>query len=313
MDLNTASLVNILSSNHLTRHKKWMENVNMIRKKFHCQVLTPQTIEINQTDKGKPGVLCLLLEPNTHFLSLASSNEETVLPPSRDESTIDPNETSQPSDDAEKKKTEEKPKIISKRSRMTATRIFFQFHFIPFSVALALIALNLRTAYVSGEDGPWSNMLQFASKAHELLMQISIGTVVVTYIEYLATQQTALPFGAIFAAYSTMRLDYLWSDELTASLTSPGFLLSLKVAFGAFMPASILLAAGVGPASAIAMLPRYVNFTMPIYSMVFEQNYTEQFPTELTLSTASPSTVTGFANVSSRMPLLQAIKPSANY
>lgn len=289
-----------------------MENVNMIRKKFHCQVLTPQTIEMNQTDIGKQAILCFLSKSNTHFLSLASSNEENVLPHLHDESTIDPSETSQPSDDAEKKKTEEQPKIISKCSRMADTRILFQFHFIPFNVALALVALSLRIAFASGEDGSWSNMLQFALKAYELLMQISIGTVV-AYVEYLATQQAALLFGTIFAAYSTMRLDYLWSDEFTASLTSPGFLLSLKVAFAAFMPTSILLAAGVGPASAIAMLPRYVNFTMPTYFTVFEQNYTELFPTKLTLYTASPSKVMGLASVSSRIPLLQAIKPSDNY
>lgn len=148
-------------------------------------------------------------------------------------------------------------------------------------------------------------MLQFASKAHELLMQISIGTVVVAYIEYLATHQPAVPFGAIFAAYSTLRLDYLWSDEFIASLTTSGFLLSLKIAFGIFMPASVLLAAGVGPATAISMLPRYVNFTLPSYSMVLEENYTELFPTDLTLSSAFPDNMR--VMVSSGIPLSEDI------
>lgn len=78
------------------------------------------------------------------------------MPSSHNESTMDPSETSQPSDDDGKKKTEEQPKILSNRSRMTAARLFFQFHFLPFSIELAPIALNPLSRVKMAHELIWS-------------------------------------------------------------------------------------------------------------------------------------------------------------
>jgi hypothetical protein len=55
----------------------------------------------------------------------------------------------------------------------------------------------------------------------------------------------------------------------------------LKMGFAVFVPASILLASAVGPASAIAMLPRLANFTLPDYQLALDHTYNDVFPTVL--------------------------------
>lgn len=55
----------------------------------------------------------------------------------------------------------------------------------------------------------------------------------------------------------------------------------MKMGFVVFVPASILLASAVGPASAIAMLPRLANFTIPDYQLALDHTYNDVFPTVL--------------------------------
>ncbi|KAF4224527.1 hypothetical protein CNMCM8980_007521 [Aspergillus fumigatiaffinis] len=170
-------------------------------------------------------------------------------------------------------------KILVRRNRPTAVRYFLQFHMIPLAAAIALIILNIQTRFL-GADSQWFSLLQFIAKFHEILMQISIATALCAYQQYLLTQPTSgVPFGAIFSAYHTTQVGYLWSPEFRASLTTPGFPLLLKMGFVIFVPASILLAAAVGPASAIAMLPRYVNFSIPDYQLALDHAYSDVFPT----------------------------------
>lgn len=183
--------------------------------------------------------------------------------------------------DGQDRSKAERRKILVQRDRSTAMRYFLQFHMIPLAAAITLIILNIQTRFL-GTDGQWSNLLQFIAKLHEVLMQVSIATTMIAYQQYLLTHPTsAVPFGAIFSAYHTTQMGYLWSPEFRASLTTPGFPLLLKTGFVVFVPASILLASGVGPASAIAMLPRLVNFTIPDYQLALDHTYSDVFPTAL--------------------------------
>ncbi|EED22198.1 hypothetical protein TSTA_094440 [Talaromyces stipitatus ATCC 10500] len=149
---------------------------------------------------------------------------------------------------------------------------------IPVGVAVALIVLNVQSRFL-GSNSEWSNLFQFIAKLHEILMQISIATAMLGYQQYLLTRSnSALPFGAIFSAYNATQVGYLWSAEFRASLTAQ-FPLLLKTGFLFFVPASILLASAVGPASAIAMLPRLVNFTIPDNQIGLDHTYSDLFPT----------------------------------
>lgn len=159
---------------------------------------------------------------------------------------------------------QERHKILFPRNRAKAFGHFLLFHAVPVGGAIALIVLNIKTRYY-GTNGRWVSALQFVAKAHELLMQASIVTVMIAYLQYLLTQKRAVPFGAMFSAYQVGQMSYLWSPEFRATLTTSDFSGTVKTIFLLFVPLSILLAAGVGPSSAIAMQPRSVNMTVPIY------------------------------------------------
>lgn len=142
--------------------------------------------------------------------------------------------------------------------------------------------LNLQSRFL-GEEHQWTNLVQFAAKLHEILMQISIATAMIAYQQYLLTQSTsAVPFGAIFSAYHATQVGYLWSPEFRASVTTPRFPMLLKSTFVLFVAGSILLASGVGPASAIAMLPRLVNYSVGEIEVGMDHAYGDIFPTALT-------------------------------
>ncbi len=161
-----------------------------------------------------------------------------------------------------KKEKVEAPKIPLSRNRARAFGHFLLFHAIPLGGAIALMILNIKARFY-GSDGRWIAALQFVAKAHEMLMQFSIVTVMTAYLQYLLVHRKSVPFGALFSAYQVTQMSYLWSSEFRAPVTASGFAGSLKFLFILFVPFSMLLAAGVGPSSAIAMQPRRVNFTVP--------------------------------------------------
>jgi hypothetical protein len=127
---------------------------------------------------------------------------------------------------------------------------------------LFLIYINIK-GYLWATHGMavWISALQFVAKGHEMLMQASIGLVVLAYIQYLLVHEVGVPFGALFAYYSNRVLPYLVSKEFRASVTTPTFRGPLKIGFVCFVVFSVLLASSVGPSSAITMLPRLVNVT----------------------------------------------------
>ncbi|KAK2749313.1 hypothetical protein FQN55_003639 [Onygenales sp. PD_40] len=181
----------------------------------------------------------------------------------------------------EQKGRGERKSIPLRENRAAAVWYFLQFHAIPIAVALAFTIINIQSRYV-GPDGSWANLLQFPAKVHELLMQVSISTSMVAYLQYLLTQRrSGVPFGSIFSAYNVTRLGYLLSPEFRASVTARHFDTLLKIGFVLFVPFSILLAAAVGPASAIAMTPRLVNFTVPDSLFAVDHSYEEVYPVEL--------------------------------
>ncbi|EAS34724.3 uncharacterized protein CIMG_00078 [Coccidioides immitis RS] len=168
-------------------------------------------------------------------------------------------------DDDTLEKCAERRKVVLARSRPKALWHFLLFHAVPLGVALFLIVFNIKT-YFYGTDGSTVNLLQFAAKAHEVLMQASILTVMIAYIQYLLTNKFAIPFGAIFSVYHIGNIAYLMSPEFFASLTTPWLSVAMKIVFLLFIPFSIALASAVGPSSAIAMLPRFGNYTLPDYT-----------------------------------------------
>ncbi len=120
--------------------------------------------------------------------------------------------------------------------------------------------------------------MQYVAKVHEMLMQVSLVTVLVAFLQYLLVHQAFVPLGAVFSAYQVTSLSYLWSPEFFATLSTSEFTGSVYIVFAVFVPFTILLAAAVGPSSAIAMQPRQVNFTMPDFQVSVNATLEELFP-----------------------------------
>jgi hypothetical protein len=167
-------------------------------------------------------------------------------------------------------------KIALGNRRESAISHSILFHAIPLAGALALIILNILGRFWG--NPPWIAVLQFVAKAHEILMQASIGIVMLAYMQFLLCSGKA-PFGALFSYYNISQLAYLFSPEFSAVLTTPNFRGPLKIGFILFVPFSILLATTVGPATAIALQPRHINFTIPLNTVVFNATTDQMFPT----------------------------------
>lgn len=148
---------------------------------------------------------------------------------------------------------------------------------------MALIIVNIKARFY-GSDGRLIAALQFAAKAHEMLMQFSVVTVMTAYLQYLLVHSKSVPFGALFSAYQVTSMSYLWSSEFRGAATASGFAGSMKLLFMLFVPFSILLTAGVGPSSAIAMQPRRVNFTVPDLRLALNVTPNILFPNALDIA-----------------------------
>lgn len=193
----------------------------------------------------------------------------------------------------------EEPKVLLSNNFVRAILHFVLFHTVPIGVALALIGLNTKTHYF-GTSGKWVGAFQFAAKAHEIFMQFSITTVMTAFLQRLLVHQRPIPFGAIFSAYQVTQMSYLWSPEFRAALTAAGFDGATKAAFILVVPLSILMAAGVGPSSAIAMQPRPVNFTLPNIQYVLNVTSDALYPDRFDL----PGPPLVFNNVYSEWPVV---------
>jgi hypothetical protein len=129
------------------------------------------------------------------------------------------------------------------------------------------------------------------------LLTASFFQVILAYIQHLLVHKKNIPFGAVFSYYQINQLSYLWSPEFYATLTTPNFHGLIKVGFFLFIPFGLLLATGVGPASAIAMQPRLGNFTVPDLQYSFNVTMDGLYPSSL----LGPSKVN---NLKSTYPLL---------
>ena len=152
----------------------------------------------------------------------------------------------------------EPPKFAIRKSRASAAARA-TIHLVPLAVAISLIVLNVNTQYY-GLSNSWVSVLQFAAKAHEMLMQASITFAVLAYVRRALVSPGGVPFGSMFAGLQCTQISYLWSPEFWASATTTYFQGRRRLTLLTFVPFSVVLAVAVGPSSAIAMIPRPMWF-----------------------------------------------------
>lgn len=131
-------------------------------------------------------------------------------------------------------------------------------HLLPITVTIVLLVINFAHIYFEDVGGPDQNArlnaLQFAAKAHEVLIVVSLSTTVISLIQHELLRGQGLPLGSLFAGFQIADLSYLVSPAFWGATiaheqrTLYRFLVML-------IATSAILGALVGPASAILMLP----------------------------------------------------------
>lgn len=105
------------------------------------------------------------------------------------------------------KNFQEPQKIAISQSRTTAL-LRTLIHVMPVAVAIFEIVLNLRGRFV-GVTFDKQNYLQFAAKAHEIAMQASIATILLSYIRYQISVGKGMPFEAVLSGLQFLQVNYL--------------------------------------------------------------------------------------------------------
>ncbi|KAI9043110.1 uncharacterized protein KD926_004613 [Aspergillus affinis] len=149
--------------------------------------------------------------------------------------------------------TRETPKVAVRGSRMAAL-LRSLIHLVPIAASLALVILTIQGRYL-GATVTNVSYLQFAAKAHEILIQASLTYIIGNEIGRQLTSIRGVPFGLIFSAAKVTDVTYLWSSAFAGSLKPLGRMKS-SLATVAMVLAAIILATGAGPSSAILMIPR---------------------------------------------------------
>ena len=149
---------------------------------------------------------------------------------------------------------DEPTKIAIRKSRKIAL-LRALIHVVPLGVALWEITFNWNTYYV-GSKVQNQALYQFGAKLHEMTAQASIAAAVFSYVRYELSLGQGLPFGALFSGLQVSQASYLWSTEFWGSIYSTNILIKRKMSMALIVVIAILLAATVGPSSAILLIPR---------------------------------------------------------
>ena len=149
---------------------------------------------------------------------------------------------------------DEPTKVAIRKSRTTAMMRAL-IHVVPISVAMWEIIINWNTYYF-GATIRNQAYYQFGAKVHEMTAQASLAAVVFSYIRYEMSLGQGLPFGALFSGLQISHASYLWSMEFWGSICADHLPIRRKLGMGLVVTVAIVLAATVGPSSAILLIPR---------------------------------------------------------
>lgn len=147
--------------------------------------------------------------------------------------------------------------MVYSSKRRNVLRDLLMLHFLPVSINFALLGLYTNRVLWAA---PWPttnvlNALQFAAKVHETLMVVSLANILLHHVKYRLLSST-LPLGLATSPFRLLDLTYLWSQEFSAAWWGQGGMSILDVVSILVHVFLFVLAAILGPASAISMLPR---------------------------------------------------------
>lgn len=172
----------------------------------------------------------------------------------------------------------EPEKVAIRQSRVTSL-LRALIHLLPLGLAIFEITLNWKGHYV-GRLFDKQNYLQFAAKTHEIFMQASIATLVLSYIRYQISTGKGMPFGAVLGALQFFQVSYLWSVELWSAVISKDFQLRKKICFTFLITICITVAATAGPSSANLLIARQGIWPMNSNYLAVNATFQEIWPNQ---------------------------------
>ena len=139
-------------------------------------------------------------------------------------------------------------------------------HIVPVLISGTLLALSAGKVYFGDLNGPaWEwfalQAFQYAAKAHDLLMTVSIADIVLHRIRWDLIVANGVPFGLLSSAYQLSDLGYFFSDEFVACAWVPWShdrrrRTSARLSMSLLLMLACVLTLTVGPSSGVMMIPR---------------------------------------------------------
>jgi hypothetical protein len=172
----------------------------------------------------------------------------------------------------------EPPKRALDQNRWTAAARSLV-HLLPFSATIVVLYLNFASYYV-GAVFEQTGALQFAAKVHELLMISSLMAILTDVIRREVLGE-GVPFGILFAPLQLSNLQYLWSLEFWGAIVSKDIPWRRRTRLVLLVLPIFILAATVGPSSAVAMIPRRGNIPSGRIRLWYDYTLDELFPANL--------------------------------
>lgn len=167
----------------------------------------------------------------------------------------------------------EKPKVAMYHDRGVAL-IQSVVHLVPLAVVVAFMVLNIRSWYWGDPSTTVLTALQFAAKALEIMMQTSLGTILMSIVRHQLLGDRGLPLGSFLGPYSIADISYLWSLEFWGGVTSKHARVAQKLVLGVVISALVILAALVGPSIAVLLIPRPIDYTTAHYLAFLDEQAT---------------------------------------
>ena len=167
------------------------------------------------------------------------------------------------------KRPTEQAKVAIYRSHRVAS-LHIVPHLMPLTAALALIILNACGFFVGNISTTALTGFQFAAKVLEIMIQASISILLLGLVRQQLVGAGSLPLGGLMAPLRLTDISYLWSLELWGFWTSRHLRGWRTYILAGLVPAFVILAALVGPSSAVLMIPRPVNDSMMEYLVIMD-------------------------------------------
>jgi hypothetical protein len=166
-------------------------------------------------------------------------------------------------------------------------------HLLPIGASIAMMYLNFAGYYIGSELAGLPGytsidmaLLQLASKFQELLIIASLATVIFHRVRYELLWGKGLPLGLLGSGFSFAQASFFWSPDFVGAMKSGNWKLHI------LLIASGIIAATVGPSSAVLMIPRTVVWPAGGSSFYLNGLEDDFWPNQLSLDHYLPLTVT---------------------